>query len=113
MTHESFIMFYATQTDFSLDKYDVQTTSVKVMAYVNKVLEDQFKKYSLMTHMPMLVSYRLGMLVRNIVFYELFCLLAPEEINFDLFSMIRLRGCGLYSAYFSPCGTNKNYFRFF
>lgn len=113
MTHENFLMYYATQPDFCPERYDIQTTIQKFIAYLNRVLDDQFRKYSLMTVMPTVLAYRLGLLVRNTIFYELFCLLAPEEISFDIFTLVCMRGCGLLAAYFSPCGTNKNHFRFF
>lgn len=88
MTHESFIMFYLMQPNFSLETYDVQNTVQRFIIYLNHVLEEQFRKYNLLKFMPMVVQYRLGTIVRNTIFYELFCLLSPEEINLDLLTML-------------------------
>jgi hypothetical protein len=47
------------------------------------------------------------MLARNLIAYEIFSLIAPEDIQFDLFDLMLMRNNGIFTAYFSPCGLNQ------
>jgi hypothetical protein len=53
------------------------------MEHVVEIVMPMFKKYKYKQYFPSVSEYRASMIVSNIIYFELFCLLIPEQINCD------------------------------
>ena len=43
-------------------------------------------------------------LLRNTFWNELFQITRPDDTEVDLFKLLKVRDCGVYTSYFFPCG---------
>lgn len=101
MTHEHKIQYF-----LHIDKPPLPFTSVPVLSrHILDLLRYFFSRFKNM--IPNLIEYRLSMLARNLIAFEVFELISPEDIQVDVYDLMLLRGNGLYTAYFSPCGLNQ------
>jgi len=88
-----------------VDVKHAQLVSKKMVMHVNELCTFIFHKFPINgDYLPPIVEYRLGNLIRHILWYELFVLLAPQAVKVDLSKMLRVRSFFLYACHFVACG---------
>jgi hypothetical protein len=77
------------------------------MEHVLDVVYPLFTRYKAREPFPHVIEYRAITLVNNIILYELFCLMLPEQIDYDPLHAMQLLGNGLFTAVIGPCGMSR------
>lgn len=89
----------------------IQETSKALVKHVNDLATYIFSKYPQANELvPYIIEYRLSNLIRHVFWFEMFALLAPEDIRMDMLSLFKSQNFFMYASYFLPCGfTNGNW----
>lgn len=62
-----------------------------------------FDKYTISQHVPILLDYRLSMILQHLIWFEVFDIL-DEKVSLDIVSLLNIRGYGPYTGLIAPCG---------
>lgn len=81
------------------------------MEHVVEIVMPLFQRYKFRQYFPHLIEYRASTLVNNIIMYEFFCLLVPDQIRNEPLNVMQMRSNGLYTTILSPCGHSKEEFK--
>ena len=78
----------------------------KLVKHVNECFTTIYRtKYpDVKDFLPIQVMYRCHILARCLLIFELFAIMAPDELRVDPFDLIRSRGCFLFNSYCGPDG---------
>jgi len=80
----------------------------QLLRHVLDVVMPLFSRFKLKDNFPMVLEYRASTLVNNMIIFELFCVLLPEQIHYDPLHLMQLFGNGLFTTIISPCGTARD-----
>jgi hypothetical protein len=95
--------YYLEQTDFKMTP-DVEVRARKIYVHLLEIARRQFDLYTISDPPPHLLDYRLNQMLQHCIWYELFLIFSPQDINTDLTVMFNMRNFGYYGLTMAPCG---------
>jgi hypothetical protein len=91
------------QSDFVMTS-EVEERARKLYKHILEIAHRHFQRFTISDPPPHLLDYRLNQLLMHAIWYELFLLFSPQDINVDLAVMMNMAGFGFYGVTMSPCG---------
>jgi hypothetical protein len=96
---------YLLQADFTVHN---QTDQTRLIEHVIDVCAYLFQKYTLSMTLPKIVDYRLSMLLRHLLWFELFAIFSPQDIKVSLPTLLTYANMGIFGIFVAPCGKLAN-----
>jgi len=83
---------------------EVETRARGFYIHLLDIARRHFDRFTISDPPPHLLDYRLNQLLQHCIWYELFLLFSPQDVNVDLTVMLNMAGFGFYGITMSPCG---------